>query len=215
MPSTTLFAQVLPGVLLSMLLAQSPPQVTAPVSEITRVYLKENAVNCFIIHSVQPIYPREARLAHTEGVIKLALLIAEDNSIADLQVISGDPLLADSTIKAVRQWRVFMSYVNGHTVESEIPLSFTFSIEDPPRPAYLHLANGRVVRADEVREFTHRIEYVAGRRTHRISANSVADINACARFAIVGPAREGDCIGIPGGQPSFSIRAIPLIPAVK
>jgi len=51
--------------------------VTAPKHyaspEVTRVHLKENAVSCFTISSVQPIYPREARLAHIEGVVKLAI----------------------------------------------------------------------------------------------------------------------------------------------
>jgi TonB-like protein len=35
-------------------------------------------------------YPREARLAHTEGKVKLILVIAADGSIADLQAVSGE-----------------------------------------------------------------------------------------------------------------------------
>jgi TonB family protein len=204
-------AQVLIQVL-SILNAQAAPQANTPVSGVTRVHLKENAVLCFTINSVQPTYPREARLAHTEGMVKLSLLIADDGSIADVRAISGDPLLLDSAIKAVRQWRFSITRVVGHAVETEVPLSFTFSIENPPKPAYLHLPNGSVIRADEVREFTNGIEYTIGRRTHHISANSVADVNACARVSVI-PQREGDCI--PSGGPSFSVRAIPLLPSDK
>src|SRR5207245_10407734 len=79
-------------------------------------------------------------------------------------------------------------------------------------PAYLHLTNGKVIRADEVREFADDMEYTAGRRTHHISANSVADINGCIRARVI-PQKEGDCIQ--AGGPSFTVRAIPLLPAVK
>jgi Gram-negative bacterial TonB protein C-terminal len=212
MPSLGPLAQGLLHVLLSILSAQSSPKATTPVSEVTRIHLKENAVSCFTINSIPPVYLREARLAHTEGVVKLALLIADDGSMVEMRAISGDPLLFDSAIKAVREWRFSITRVVGHAVETEIPLSFTFSPK-PPKPAYLHLTNGRVIRADEVREFTNGIEYAIGRRTHHIPANSVADINACARVSVILPLREGDCI--PSGGTSFSVRAIPLLLAVK
>jgi TonB family protein len=161
---------------------------------------------------VKPIYPREARLAHTEGVVKLVLVIGVDGSIADLQTVSGDPLLQDSTVKAVRQWRFSIGGFVGKPRETEVPLSFTFRIENPSKPAYLHFTNGKVIRADDVREFTKRIEYTVGRHTHRIATDSLTDINACARI-VLHPIRDGDCI--PSGGPSFDIRAIPLLPAVK
>lgn len=203
--------QVLVGLLLSIHLAQSPDQATGPAPEVARVHLEQDALCCFTSHSVAPVYPREARVGHTEGVVKLILVIAPDGSIADLQAVSGDALLLDSTMKAVRQWRFSIGGFLGKPRELEVPLSFTFKIEDPPKPAYLHLTSGKTIRADEVREFTDGIEYVLGSRTHHISANSVANIDGCARVTVK-PQREGDCI--PAGGPSFSVRAIPLLPAV-
>jgi len=165
------------------------------------------------MHFVKPVYPKEARLAHIEGVVKLHLVFADDGSIVELQPVSGDPLLVDSAMKAVQQWRVSFGRVAGRPIEREIALSFTFSIEDPPKPAYLHLANGDVIRADKVREFADRIEYTVGRRNHRIIPGSVTDINACARVVVRLTLSEGECI--PGGGPSFDIRAIPLLPSDK
>ncbi len=211
MPSQPQLAQVFLSSLLSIFLAQSSPQGTTPNSKLPRIRLTQNQLGCFTNDFVKPIYPREARLAHTEGVVKLILVIADDGSIADLQAISGDPLFLDSIMKAVRQWRFSIGGFVGKPRETEVPLSFTFKIEDPPKPAYLHLTNGKVIRADEVREFTNRIEYTVGRRTHYISANSVADINGCVRARVI-PLKEGDCI--PSGGPSFDIRAIPLLPGV-
>jgi TonB family protein len=91
---------------------------------------------------VGPIYPREARLAHTEGVVNLFMVIAVDGTVADLQAVSGDPLLIDLTSKALRQWRFQPIILNGYPREADVALSFTFSIEDPPKPVYLHLTDG-------------------------------------------------------------------------
>jgi hypothetical protein len=68
-----------------------------------------------------------------------------------------------------------------------------------------------VIRANEVREFTDRIEYTVGSRTYRIAPGSVTDVNACARVVVGRALKEGDCV--PSGGPSFNIRAIPLWPS--
>jgi hypothetical protein len=142
------------------------------------------------------------------------LVIADDGSVAELQAVSGDPLLLDSKMKAVRQWHFSIGgRVAAGPREMEVPLTFTFKIEDPPKPAFLHLSNGEVTRAGNVRELTDRIEYTVDRRTHHISPDSVTDINACARVSVIISPKEGNCI--PRGGPSFFIRAIPLLPAVK
>lgn len=196
--------------------AQTPPQDTPPTtlaSKVLRIPEKQEHLCCYDMHFVKPVYPKEARLARIEGVVKLHLVFADDGSIAELQPVSGDPLLVDSAMKAVQQWRVSFGRVMGRPVEHEIALSFTFSIEDPPKPAYLHLANGDVIRADTVREFADRIEYTVGRQTHYIPPDSVADINACARVAALLTMKEGDCV--PGGGPTFDIRTIPLWPTEK
>jgi TonB family protein len=197
--------------LLSILLAQAPSQSTTPSSEDARSPLTQDQLCCIGTNFVKPSYPREARLTHTEGVVKLILIIAPDGSTTDLRAVSGHPLLLDSTMKAVRQWRFHIGGFVGKPRETEVPLSFVFKIEDPPKPAYLHLKNGKVIRADEVREFTDRIEYTVGQRAHRIAPDLVTDIDACARFVIRLVLREGDCI--PSGGPTFDIHAIPLTPA--
>ncbi len=173
--------------------------------------MKQEELCCFNMKFVRPIYPREARLAHTEGVAKLIIIIADDNSIADIQAVSGDSLLLDSSLEAVRQWRIYSSVAKlpGKPIEIEVPLSFTFRIEDAPKPAYLHLVNGKVIRADAVREFTNGIEYSVCQYTHRISADVVTAVNSCKRPRAI-PLKEGDCV--PSGGPSFDVIAMPLLP---
>lgn len=201
--------QILFYLLLSILAAQAPSQSTAPHSELPRIHLQQNHLVCSLLNVVNPIYPREARLAHTEGVVNLIMIIAVDGTVADLQAVSGNPLLLDPTIKALRRWRFQPTVLNGRPEETDVALSFTFTIQDPPKPAYLHLTDGKVLRADAVLEFTDRIEYTVGRHTFRLSPDCVSDISACARMAhLSGQPKEGDCV--PGGGPSFIIRAFPL-----
>jgi TonB family protein len=208
-------AQVVFGFFLSIALTQAAPQGETPPQ--TRSHMTQDQLCCITSNAVTPVYPREARLAGIQGQVKLLLVIGENNSIAKLQAISGDPLLVESTMKAVRQWKFVTGvYVNGAVRETEVPLTFTFKIEDPPRPAYLHLKNNKVIRADDVREFPDCIQYTTDGRTHHISADSVTGINACARASMISKPKdkeEANCI--PGGGPSFVIRAIPLLPADK
>ena len=213
MSSAAPLAQAFFCFLFSVLLAQAIPQSATPQA---RSHITQDQLCCLTTNSVSPTYPREARLAGIEGEVKLILVIGENNSIAELQAVSGDPLLVESTMNAVRQWRLIIGgRVVGAPKETEVPLTFTFKIEDPPKPAYLHLKNGKVIRADSVREFTDRMEYTVGGRTHHISPDSVTDINACARVSISTKPKDkvDDCI--PSGGPSFLIRAIPLLPAVE
>jgi TonB family protein len=214
MPSSPPQTQLVLYFLLSILLVQSTPKSATPNSQ-ARNRMTQDELCCITSNAVRPTYPREARLAGVQGEVTLNLVIGEHNTIAELQPVSGDPLLMEAAIKAVRQWQFLIGgYVGGGSTETEVSLTFTFKIADPPRPAYLHLNNGKVIRADSVREFTDHMEYTVGGRTHRIFPDSVTDINGCARVSLIKPKdKEDDCI--PAGEPSFDIVAIPLLPALK
>lgn len=68
----------------------------------------------------------------------------------------------------------------------------------------MHLAKGDVIRADDVREYTDRIEYTVDHHTHRLSPESVKNIDGCASVAHLLDMKEGGCI--PGGRPSLYTR---------
>jgi len=99
-----LLAQAVLSLLFAIPVVQTPAQSTPATSETRRIHINQDHLCCIDMHFVEPVYPREARLAHIEGQVKLPLLVAENGTITDLQVISGDPLLLDATLKAVHQW---------------------------------------------------------------------------------------------------------------
>jgi TonB family protein len=68
------------------------------------------------IHDVQPEYPQAARISHITGDVILRAIIDREGQIAELTLVSGHPLLAESAIKAVKQWRYRPYILNGNPV---------------------------------------------------------------------------------------------------
>lgn len=82
-----------------------------------------------MIHGPRPRYTKEARLAHIEGVVQFGVSITKTGEVADLHVISGNPLLVAAATTAVKQFRYAPCRVNGEPVEvkTKIDISFTLS----------------------------------------------------------------------------------------
>lgn len=82
-----------------------------------------------LIHRVQPEYPPVARDEHLQGTVRLRALIAKDGSLARLYVIKGYCSLADSSLKAVSQWRYTPTIFNGEPVEIDTEITVIFQLQ--------------------------------------------------------------------------------------
>jgi TonB family protein len=176
-----------------------------------RSHMTQDQLCCITDTSVDPIYPKEARLAGVQGEVKLLLVIGLHNEVAELHAVSGDPLLVDAAMTAMRGWKFSLGGYTGGPRETEVPITYTFKLE-VPRPTYIHLKNGDSIHADSVREYTDHMEYTAHGRTHRIAPESVTDVSFCDHVKIF-PLGKDDCI--PAGGPKFVIRALPLLPSAS
>src|SRR5580692_11712014 len=165
--------------------AQQTPMQQSPAQPPVRprVQVKQEDMCCFSMHFVAPEYPREARLKHIQGEAKLAMVVSppQGNIVTDLHAVSGDPLLVAAAMKAASQWTFQMTYGgfigNGPAPDLEIPLTFTFVIEEPPKPAWIHLTDGIAIRADEVREYEDGFEYISNGKSHRLAPERVSTID--------------------------------------
>jgi len=81
-----------------------------------------------LIHRVQPQYPTLARQARVQGVVVLRAVITREGKIANLQVVSGHPLLVQSAMDAVLQWRYRPYYLNNEPVEVETQVTVNFTL---------------------------------------------------------------------------------------
>jgi len=79
-----------------------------------------------LIHRVEPDYPPKARAQHIEGMVVLEVEIAEDGSIANTEVVSGDPLLASAAVQAVSQWQYLPD--PGGASRTRVTLRFNFPV---------------------------------------------------------------------------------------
>jgi TonB family protein len=204
----TSLAYIVFGILLSIPLGRVDSQSASSPSQ-QRVHMTQDQLCCITSNSVSPVYPREARLAGIQGEVRLLLVIGEHNDVAELQVVSGDPLLTKSAVKAVRQWKFLIGgYTSDGPRETEVPLTFTFKIEEAPEPAFLQFVNGKSIRAGTVREFTDGMEYTFGGRIHHISPDAVTGIYPCDISRVSLKEYEKACI--PAGGPLFVVSAIPI-----
>ncbi len=85
-----------------------------------------------LINRVNPEYPKKARKQHVEGRVRLHAIIAKDGSVKNLEVISGDPLLVDAALKAVRQWRYSPTLLDGQPKEVDTTIDVVFALNKNP-----------------------------------------------------------------------------------
>lgn len=89
--------------------------------------VSEESAAARVLRRVDPEYPPEARQKGLQGQVVLDARIDRDGKVQNLTVISGDPILAEAAMKAVRQWQYQPFDANGHQVEvhTKIVVPFT------------------------------------------------------------------------------------------
>ena len=84
-----------------------------------------------LIHQVPPVYPVEAIEQEITGRVELEAVISVEGLIQQVKVLSGDPLLAESALEAVRQWRYQPTKLNGLEVEVITSIEIFFKLTEP------------------------------------------------------------------------------------
>jgi len=82
-----------------------------------------------VIHRVSPEYPQAAREQKIEGRVVLDVHIGADGAVQGIEVVSGAPLLAQASTRAVQQWKFKPSVVNGRPAEMQTTITLNFKLE--------------------------------------------------------------------------------------
>lgn len=90
--------------------------------------LSPEAAEGSVVHRVEPDYPEQARQQEIEGPVVLDVRASRDGSVQEVKLLSGQPLLADAAIAAVKQWRFRARKVNGQPVEMETRVTLDFRL---------------------------------------------------------------------------------------
>ncbi len=121
---------VIGGIVSSTPVAAPPPPPPPPKVETPhRITVGGNVQSAKAISRPSPVYPQLARQARIQGIVRLEAVIDEQGRITDLKVISGHPLLVQSALDAVRQWRYQPTILNNVPVQvaTTIDVNFTLS----------------------------------------------------------------------------------------
>jgi len=116
---------VLGGVIGGAGTAAPPPP---PKAAVTRTRVGGAVQAAKLVNRVQPMYPPLARQTRISGTVKLHAIIGKDGSVQQLQVVSGHPLLVQSALDAVKQWRYQPTLLNGDPVEVDTEIDVIFSL---------------------------------------------------------------------------------------
>jgi protein TonB len=79
-----------------------------------------------LLQRVEPEYPQEARQQRIQGAVVLDVRIGRDGAIQDVKLVSGQPLLANAAIAAVKQWRFKPRMQKGQPVEMQTKVTLNF-----------------------------------------------------------------------------------------
>ena len=109
---------------------------TGPVIQIARPapagkprMVSLGVMDASLIHRVQPEYPPMAKLMRLSGTVVLRAVIGTDGEVRQIEVLSGNPILAEAARAAVREWRYRPTLLDGQAVEVETQVTVNFVLD--------------------------------------------------------------------------------------
>lgn len=82
------------------------------------------------IHSPDPVYPEEARMARIQGAVILQTIIDARGKVTDIRVLKGLPSgLTEAAVAAVSQWRFRPATLEGEPVAVHYLVTISFSVQ--------------------------------------------------------------------------------------
>jgi protein TonB len=104
---------------------QAPHEPPSPVS-ITPREVMGTPVK---IVDVPPDYPDAARLAGIQGSVQIECRISVTGQVIEARALSGDPLLTEAALAAVRQWRYKPTLSHGVPVAVVMTVTVHFRLQ--------------------------------------------------------------------------------------
>ena len=114
--------------------AAVPPPATPPPDSMVLVVTKK----------VKPDYPAAALPDKLQGQVVVRVVVNEEGDVENAEAISGNPVLAQAAVDAVKQWKFKPFIKNGQPVKAGLKLPFDFAPPAdvppaaPPLPAALN-----------------------------------------------------------------------------
>ncbi|RPH76352.1 MAG: energy transducer TonB [Nitrospiraceae bacterium] len=118
---------VIGGVLGGVAPPPPPPPPPRP-KKVEPLRVGGNVQESRLIRKVEPVYPELAKRARVSGIVMLEVNVDEEGSVANVRVIRGHPLLDQSAIDAVKQWKYSPTLLNGEPVPVIATVTVIFNL---------------------------------------------------------------------------------------
>jgi TonB family protein len=104
----------------------SSDAVKPPSSDLLEV--PEDYADDQVVHRVRPAYPKQAKARKLHGPVVLEAIVNKHGKVDSLQLVSGDPLLAQAAADAVKQWRYKPYSHNGEPTDFQTRVTVDFKL---------------------------------------------------------------------------------------
>ena len=92
------------------------------------VRVSQGVMAGLLVSKVAPDYPADAKQARIQGTVVMKVIVDKEGNVANIQLISGHPILAPAAIDAVKQWKYRPFLLNGMPVEVETQVLVNFTL---------------------------------------------------------------------------------------
>jgi len=117
-----------PGILTGVI---QPPAPLPPPPAVRRRPLRMggDVLQGMVVRRVDPQYPPLARIARVSGQVVLQVHIDEEGNVDSVDIVSGNQLLIDAAVAAVRQWKYSPTLLNGEPVPVVGTITVVFNLK--------------------------------------------------------------------------------------
>ncbi len=92
------------------------------------IRVSEEVMRSYRLKTVDPVYPAAALKNGVQGTVILQPWIDKAGTVGEVAVVSGDPLLVESAVAAVKQWKYKPYLLNAEPFEIQTKVSLNFKI---------------------------------------------------------------------------------------
>jgi protein TonB len=102
--------------------------VSTPQQAPQKLKISQGVSQGLLIKSVDPVYPALARQMRLQGSVELLANIGTDGSITSVKLLSGDSILSQAAISAVKQWKYKPYYLGDQAVAIQTQITVKFKL---------------------------------------------------------------------------------------
>jgi TonB family protein len=102
--------------------------VAVPKAAPGALQVSEGVTQGLLIKKIAPVYPAAAFKLRKQGAVELMATVSKTGTITKVKVLSGDSLLAQAAVDAVRQWKYRPFLLNAEPVDIETQITIKFKL---------------------------------------------------------------------------------------